>query len=1326
MTDNLASKAREIYLQLSTLDTNALEAELDRLVGDDARLKDAVVSLIDAQARADRDDFMSTPTASTTAMSATITESAGSVIGRYKLLQLIGEGGFGSVFLAEQSRPVRRRVALKIIKLGMDTKQVIARFEAERQALAMMDHPNIARVYDAGATETGRPYFAMEYVVGDAITKFADVHKLDIPARLALFSQVCSAVQHAHTKGVIHRDLKPANVLVSTVDGKPFAKVIDFGIAKATASPLTEKTLFTEHRQLIGTPEYMSPEQAEGSPDIDTRTDVYALGVLLYELLTGVTPFDAKRLRSAAFGEMQRIIKEEDPPAPSLRLTRNLESLAQTAMARQMEPGKLSTTVRGELDWIVMKALDKDRARRYESAAQFAGDVGNHLAGEAVEAAPPSRGYRVRKFVRRNKGAVIASGAVTATLLIGLSGTAWGWMAADQANKQLLQERTLARNAMIDILVATQDFDPMERSEVMAAEIVTEDEAIRKQAEAWAQGYKDALPYASELNDIDYEPEQLSDIALLAMVSNMTVRETVALRDKLQSQAEQAQAGAGQMLGILSDGQFGGGLPDSLDPETGVSEFETDPLGATIGRGIQMAETLKEERDRLQWRSDVANSYLSRLMGETWGDPDPAETFNLRTNGGQLATLRYEVSEDDMGNRVIVPVILSTRAYDESVDGDKLTIDDYGLVQLGEMAITHLETLREERDRSLWSAYTANLALAQLAMDAGNYPEARKRLADCPEGKRGWEWTFANLRCNAITSRFKLANDWLFSPTDSRLATFSADIYAGEQDILVFENTDFETPVVLGRVGRWDVMQSARWSPDGEQILLISSDGGLQFFNADGTGEPRVLNDSALIREAEWNSDGRRLLTVSNEGVHVRQPDGTGKQLITLNEDPKTIRHAAWHPHNDTFAVLYSSGRIDTIDPDTHEGKSICPASGNHGWSMKWSPDGSRIIAYASDDSTPILLGYIDGSEYDKFQLAQPAAAICASWSPDGSKVIIGCSDRTATIVDINNSTTRQLVGMHSWNIFDVAWSNDGETVYTSSFNGICAWDPSACIPLGFITNGSEHPWHITAIPNSQSLIARNRYAENEEPATLVIPSEVWNTPDQSIRQNLGDMPYRLYVDAIASSSTQDPLTGLTLLTPDGTRRIEAQGRTLRFYDQSTGREVSTYGFDETITNLVMTGDGSRLVIELTKTAPRVWDIRTQDEQAEDIQAQWRERVPAGEYLDEIWNSQTSSDALMDEIVADHSLTPLRKLVAAEMLGERLTDMRGRASQVMNQIRAGKTDKQDVLDEAARAEVHPRVREVLMSLAHEWEYIPPKASVGAEQPTNDQIKSNEE
>src|SRR5262249_50464234 len=300
--------------------------------------------------------FLAAPTVLPTSP---LSEGPGAMIGRYRLLQVIGEGGFGVVFMAEQREPVVRRVALKIIKLGMDTKAVIARFEAERQALALMDHPHIARVLDAGATEPGRPYFVMELVSGEPITAYCDRVRLSVPERLELFAEVCAAVQHAHTKGIIHRDLKPSNILVALVDGKPTPKVIDFGIAKATSTRLTEKTLFTEHRQLIGTPEYMSPEQAESSLDIDTRTDVYSLGVLLCELLTGTTPFEARRLREAAFAEIQRIIREEEPERPSTRLSRATGTLAAVAASRQVEPRRLGSLLRGDLDWIVMKALEK-------------------------------------------------------------------------------------------------------------------------------------------------------------------------------------------------------------------------------------------------------------------------------------------------------------------------------------------------------------------------------------------------------------------------------------------------------------------------------------------------------------------------------------------------------------------------------------------------------------------------------------------------------------------------------------------------------------------------------------------------------------------------------------------------------------------------------------------------------------------------------------------------------------------------------------------------------------------------------------------------------
>ncbi len=365
------------------------------------------------------------PYATTTESAPVMSEVLGTRIGPYKLLQLIGEGGFGSVYMAEQEKPVLRKVALKIIKLGMDTHQVIARFEAERQALAMMDHPHIARVLDAGATDSGRPFFVMDLVKGEPITAYCDRHSLSIDKRLELFAQVCNAVQHAHTKGIIHRDVKPSNVLVSTLDGRPCAKVIDFGIAKATTSKLTEKTLFTQHNQLIGTLEYMSPEQAEGSLDIDTRTDVYSLGVLLYELLTGSTPFDSSRLRSAAYAEIQRIIREVEPPVPSARISQSSETLSAVAAHRHVEPARLGPLVRGELDWIVMKALDKDRARRYETANSLGDDIARFRTGQAVVAAPPGVSYRFKKFIRRNRSMVSAGGAVAGALLMGVAAFAW-------------------------------------------------------------------------------------------------------------------------------------------------------------------------------------------------------------------------------------------------------------------------------------------------------------------------------------------------------------------------------------------------------------------------------------------------------------------------------------------------------------------------------------------------------------------------------------------------------------------------------------------------------------------------------------------------------------------------------------------------------------------------------------------------------------------------------------------------------------------------------------------------------------------------------------
>jgi serine/threonine protein kinase len=484
-----APRARDIFFEAVEIGSpKGREAFLDTACAGDAELRRRVEALLAAHERPesllDRAAVVveaPTPPYATSDM-VRPAEVPGAIIGPYTLLQRIGEGGMGLVYQADQTEPIRRRVALKVIKPGMDSDQVLARFDAERQALALMDHPSIARVLDAGTTPAGRPYFVMELVEGIPITRYCDEARLSPHQRLELFIPVCQAIQHAHQKGIIHRDIKPSNVLVTLTDGRPLAKVIDFGVAKAIHQRLTERTLFTRLGSIIGTPEYMSPEQAApAGQDIDTRTDVYSLGVLLYELLTGSTPLDRAMLREAELEELLRRVREEEPPKPSTRLSSTNERLPSVAAQRSTEPARLAKLVRGELDWVAMKALEKDRARRYETASGLARDIQRYLDGDPVEAGPPSRVYRLRKFARKHRAALVVAAGFAVMLVAATSISTWQAVRATQAEelaRRRLGEVERANDATTEALAQTK-----QAQEATTVTLKQSEEAL-KQAEA--------------------------------------------------------------------------------------------------------------------------------------------------------------------------------------------------------------------------------------------------------------------------------------------------------------------------------------------------------------------------------------------------------------------------------------------------------------------------------------------------------------------------------------------------------------------------------------------------------------------------------------------------------------------------------------------------------------------------------------------------------------------------------------------------------------------------------------------------------------------------
>lgn len=521
MNDRQLDEEKIFHIARGITSGELREDYLVQICAGDAALRERVDALLDAFEK-EQSLLKSNVAVEATASFSGNGEAVGEHIGRYKLLQMIGEGGFGVVYLAEQSRPVRRKVAVKIIKPGMDTRAVVARFEAERQALALMDHPNIAKVFDGGSTDAGRPYFVMELVKGVPITDFCDENKFTLKQRLELFATVCQAIQHAHQKGIIHRDIKPSNVLVTLHDGVPVPKVIDFGISKAISQQLTEKTLFTAHGQMIGTPQYMSPEQAEMSGlDIDTRSDIYSLGILLYELLTGCTPLDPVKIRQTAYADLQRMIREDEPLQPSRRYSTMGKQSAAIATKRQTDPRKLGGLLRGELDLIVMKSLEKDRNRRYDSATEFADDVQRFLKGDSVQACPPSASYRFRKFARKNRSLLITGSVITTILLVSTISSSIIAIQLHNALNELKEARSYKQQVGIDravVSAAIGNFD--QAREAIAGAELDKPRAYELMVDGVKARYdgdvKAAIQYLEEANQLESDDVIIQSMLAMA------------------------------------------------------------------------------------------------------------------------------------------------------------------------------------------------------------------------------------------------------------------------------------------------------------------------------------------------------------------------------------------------------------------------------------------------------------------------------------------------------------------------------------------------------------------------------------------------------------------------------------------------------------------------------------------------------------------------------------------------------------------------------------------------------------------------------------------